>query len=38
VIAARPGGDVAAPGTRREDRHDAVQQVLPTPVFVDVTC
>jgi len=38
VIAARPGGDVPAPGTGREEGHNPVQQVLPTPVYVDVTC
>jgi hypothetical protein len=37
VIAAGPGGD-PAPGTSREARHDRVQQALPMPVYVNVTC
>jgi hypothetical protein len=37
VITAGPGGD-PAPGTSREERHDRVQQALPMPVYVNVTC
>lgn len=38
VIGLGPGCEIIPPATGHEGTHDPVQQVVPTKVYVDVTC